>query len=95
MCLRNKGDSYMKLSFSCNSAELLSIEKICDQLEIYGYSGVELSFQRAQFDPENITPHRITGLANYFKNSSIKPVCISTATTKFLSEIPHEPSLLI
>lgn len=84
----------MKLSFSCNSAELLSIEEICDQLAIYGYSGVELSFQRGQFDPENITNHRITELVNYFKNSAIKPVCISTATTKFLSEVPHEPSLI-
>ena len=84
----------MKLSFSCNSAELVSIEEVCDQLVIYGYSGVELSFQKGQFDPEDITSNRITELVNYFKNSSIKPVCISTATTKFLSEIPHEPSLI-
>lgn len=84
----------MKLSFSCNSAELLSIEEICEQLGMYGYSGVELSFQRGQFDPEDITSHRITELANYFKNSFTKPVCISTATTKFLSEVPHEPSLI-
>lgn len=84
----------MKLSFSCNSAELLSIEEICDQLEIYGYSGVELSFQRGQFDPENIMSDRIIELVNYFRNSSIKPVCISTATAKFLSEVPHEPSLI-
>ena len=83
-----------KLSYSCNSAELLPIETVCEQLQIDGYSGVELSFQREQFDPENITPERIHELAEYFKTSAVKPVCISTATTKFLSETPHEPSLI-
>lgn len=83
-----------KLSYSCNSADLLPIEEVCEKLWIFGYSGVELSFQRDQFDPQNISPDRIRELADFFKESPMKPVCISTATTKFLSEVPHEPSLI-
>ena len=83
-----------KLSYSCNSADLLPIEEVCEKLWLFGYSGVELSFQRNQFDPQNISPARIRELADFFKKSPIKPVCISTATTKFLSEVPHEPSLI-
>lgn len=83
-----------KLSYSCNSADLLPIEEVCNQLWMFGYSGVELSFQRGQFDPQNITPERIAELTQFFKTSPIRPVCISTATTKFLSEVPHEPSLI-
>ena len=84
----------LKLSFSCNSADILPIEEVCDQLWRYGNTGIELAFQRGQFDPQNITPDQVRKLANYFKTSFVKPVCISTATTKFLSEIPHEPSLI-
>lgn len=83
-----------KLSYSLNSAELLPIEEVCDSLLTFGYSGVELSFQRDQFDPFLISATRIEELRNYFSHALIKPVCISTATTKFLSSVPHEPSLI-
>jgi sugar phosphate isomerase/epimerase len=83
-----------KLSYSCNSADLLPIEEICERLWTFGYSGVELSFQHGQFDPMAISDERVAELRNFFATSPVKPVCISTATTKFLSEVPHEPSLL-
>lgn len=83
-----------KLSFSLNSADLLPIEEVCDQLLKYGYSGVELSFQHGQFDPFSISEARVEELRCYFASALIKPICISTATTKFLSNVPHEPSLI-
>lgn len=83
-----------KLSFSLNSADLLPIEEVCDQLLKSGYSGVELSFQYGQFDPFSISEARVEELRCYFARALIKPVCISTATTKFLSSVPHEPSLI-
>ena len=83
-----------KLSYSLNSADLLPIEKVCDELAKFGYTGVELSFQRGQFDPLSISEERIRQIVDYFEHASIKPVCISTATTKFLSSVPHEPSLI-
>ncbi len=83
-----------KLSYSLNSSDLLPIEEVCNQLLRFGYTGVELSFQRGQFDPFSISEARIEELRKYFLHSLIKPVCISTATTKFLSSTPHEPSLI-
>lgn len=83
-----------KLSYSLNSADLLPVEDVCSSLLSFGYSGVELSFQRGQFDPFQISETRIGELREYFANALIKPVCISTATTKFLSSVPHEPSLI-
>ena len=83
-----------KLSYSLNSASLLTIEEVSDDLLKFGYSGVELSFQHKQFDPHSISEARIQELHDFFKDSRIKPVCISTATTKFLSGVPHEPSLI-
>jgi S-ribosylhomocysteine lyase LuxS involved in autoinducer biosynthesis/sugar phosphate isomerase/epimerase len=83
-----------KLSYSLNSADLLPIEEVCGSLLTFGYSGVELSFQRGQFDPFLISETRVEELRDYFARALIKPVCISTATTKFLSSVPHEPSLI-
>lgn len=83
-----------KLSYSFNSVELLPIEQICDSLLLYGYSGVELSFQQSQFDPFSMSDNRVEELRVYFAKALIKPVAISTATTKFLSSTPHEPSLI-
>ena len=83
-----------KLSYSLNSADLLPVEEVCNSLLSFGYSGVELSFQRDQFDPFQISETRAEELRKYFARALIKPVCISTATTKFLSSVPHEPSLI-
>jgi len=87
-------ETMFKLSYSLNSADLLPIEEVCESLSKFGYSGVELSFQRRQFDPLSISEARVEELRDYFASALIKPVCISTATTKFLSNIPHEPSLI-
>lgn len=83
-----------RLSYSLNSADLLPVEEVCNSLLSFGYSGVELSFQRGQFDPFQISETRVGELREYFAHALIKPVCISTATTKFLSSVPHEPSLI-
>lgn len=83
-----------KIGYSLNSAEPLQIEDVCNSLVHYGYSGVELSFQKAQFDPLAISAARINEIRDYFKASLISPICISTATTMFLSNVPHEPSLI-
>lgn len=83
-----------KIGYSLNSAEPLQIEDVCNSLVNYGYSGVELSFQKEQFDPLAISDARINEIRDYFTTSLISPICISTATTMFLSNVPHEPSLI-
>lgn len=83
-----------KLSYSTNGLTKLDLFKAFSEVEKSGYEGVELSFQYKQFDPFELTEENLLEIKKYFTNSTIRPVCISTATTFFLSDIPHEPSLI-
>ncbi|ENK1243349.1 sugar phosphate isomerase/epimerase family protein [Clostridium botulinum] len=83
-----------KLSYSTNGLTELSFEKAVFEVEKAGFQGIELSFQKNEFNPFTLNEFDIKRIKNILENSNIKPVCISTATTFFLSDIAHEPSLL-
>lgn len=83
-----------KLSYSTNGLTNLDFFTAVKEVEKAGFEGVELSFQYKQFDPFTFTDDNYLEIKNFFSKSRIKPACISTATAIFLSDIPHEPSLL-
>ncbi|MBU2713454.1 S-ribosylhomocysteine lyase [Zooshikella harenae] len=82
----------MKLSYSTNSIKTSSLVESCLAISKAGYSGVELCFSRDQFNPFKLSDKQLAELKKDLQNSN--PVAISTATTFFLSDIPHEPSVI-
>lgn len=83
-----------KLSYSTNGLTKLDFFQAISEVEKAGFEGVELSFQYGQFNPFTLTDEELSKIKSFFDKSKIKPVCISTATPRFLSNIPHEPSLI-
>ncbi|MBM7854991.1 S-ribosylhomocysteine lyase LuxS involved in autoinducer biosynthesis/sugar phosphate isomerase/epimerase [Desulfohalotomaculum tongense] len=83
-----------KLSYSTNGLTKLDFFRAISEVEKAGFEGVELSFQYGQFDPFTMTDEHLLKIKNFFKNRKVKPICISTATPRLLSDIPHEPSLI-
>lgn len=59
-----------------------------------GFSGAELCFSKDQFDPFKLTDKDLAQLKNKLESSKINLVAISTATTFYLSDVAHEPSVL-
>lgn len=84
----------LKFSYSTNGLTNLDLFTAINEVKKAGYEGVELSFQFNQFDPFTLTDEECLKIKNFFEKSKIKPVCISTATAIFISDIPHEPSLI-
>lgn len=84
----------MKLSYSLNSIRTSDLLKSCCEIMNHGFSGVELCFDKEQFNPFLMTDDDIISLKKSLIKNGINPVAISTATTFFLSEIPHEPSVI-
>ncbi len=72
-----------KLSYSTNGLTELSFEKAVFEVEKAGFQGIELSFQKNEFNPFTLNEFDIKRIKNILENSNIKPVCISTATTFF------------
>lgn len=83
-----------KLSYSTNGLTTLDFFTAVTEVEKAGYEGVEISFQYKQFDPFTLTNDDYKEIKKFFSKINIKPVCISTATSIFLSNVPHEPSLI-
>lgn len=83
-----------KLSYSMNGLTNLDFFTAAKEVEKAGFEGVELSFQFNQFDPFKITDDDCQKIREFFAGLKVKPACISTATAIFLSDIPHEPSLI-
>ncbi len=84
----------LKLSYSTNGLTKLSFFDAIREVEKAGFDGVELSFQDDQFNPHTLTETDLLHIKSFFEKISVKPVAISTATTFFLSEVAHEPSML-
>ena len=84
----------LKLSYSANGLIKLDLFSAIDETEKAGYQGIELFFEKKNFNPFTMKEGDILKIKNYFSNKKIKPVAISTATICFLSDIPHEPSLI-
>lgn len=83
-----------KFSYSANGLTELDLCNAIDEVKNAGYDGIELSFQKNDFNPFKVTDEEIIDLRKKFSETGIQPVCISTATTFFLSDIAHEPSLI-
>ncbi len=83
-----------KLSYSTNGLTKLDLFQAITNVKNAGYDGVELSFQYGQFDPFALSPNDLSKIKYFFEKNIISPVCISTASTFFLSKTAHEPSLL-
>lgn len=84
----------IKLSYATNGLISLDLISAIDEVDKAGYDGIELSFHKTQFNPYEFTEKDLIQLKFEFKKRRIKPACISTATFFFLSERPHEPSIM-
>ena len=84
----------LKLSYSLNGLTNVNLYKGITEIENAGFSGFEFSFQKGIFDPDYLSDEDIEKIQFFLSKRTINPVCISTATTFFLSSIPHEPSVL-
>jgi sugar phosphate isomerase/epimerase len=65
-----------------------------DAVERAGYNGIELSFDKNQFNPFEMRPQDLRRIRDYLGTKTIKPACIATPTIAFLSDRPHEPSII-
>lgn len=83
-----------KLSYSTNGLTNLTLNRVIQEIKKAGFDGAELSFQENQFNPFTLQIKDFLEIKDYFNQNNVKPVCISTATTFFLSKTAHEPSLL-
>lgn len=84
----------IKLSYSTNGLLNLNIFSAIDAAEKAGYSGIELSFDKHQFNPFEMSSQDLKKISDYFSGKNIKPACIATPTISFLSDRPHEPSII-
>ena len=84
----------VKTSYSLNGLTNVDIFKGISELENAGYSWFEFSFQKELFDPKMLTNSQLKEIKTFLERKSIRPACISTATTFYLSTVPHEPSVL-
>lgn len=81
----------------CYSTFGLTDLKFLDSIEAVdraGYPGVEVSFHRDQFNPFELTDEYVEAIRKKFREVSVKPACIATASHFFTPSRPHEPSLM-
>lgn len=84
----------IKLSYSTNGLLSLDLFSAIDAVEEAGYNGIELSFDRNQFNPFELCPQDLKRIRDYLGAKGVKPACIATPTIAFLSDRPHEPSVI-
>jgi len=85
----------IKLAYSTNGITNVDFFKAVQEIKKANYQGVEISFQKGQFDPYGLSDEELDKIRWFFEKNSIEPVGISTGTAFFLSnEYPHEPSII-
>jgi sugar phosphate isomerase/epimerase len=84
----------IKLSYSTFGLTNLSFLDAIDVVDQAGYSGVELSFHRDQFNPFEITDEYLAKLKKKFQTTQTRPACVATASHFFTPSRPHEPSAM-
>ncbi len=84
----------IKLSYSTFGLTDLDFLKSINVVDKAGYSGVELSFHRDQFNPFEITDEYIATIKKQFETVNVIPACVATASYFFTPSRPHEPSLM-
>ena len=84
----------IKLSYSTFGLTNLDFLDAIEVVDQAGYSGVELSFHRDQFNPFEITDEYLAKLKKKFETTKVRPACIATASHFFTPSRPHEPSAM-
>jgi len=84
----------IKLSYSTFGLTNMSFLDAIDVVDKAGYSGIELSFHRDQFNPFNITEEDIANVKRKLQTAQVKAACVATASHFFTPSRPHEPSLM-
>lgn len=84
----------IKLSYSTFGLTDLTFLQAIEEVDKAGYSGIELSFHRDQFNPYTISDDDIINVKNKLASSRVKAACVATASHFFTPSRPHEPSLL-
>ncbi|MEK6752998.1 MAG: TIM barrel protein [Chloroflexota bacterium] len=84
----------IKLSYSTFGLTNLKFLDAIDVVDKAGYSGVEVSFHRDQFNPFEITDEYLNKIKQRFETTRVKPACVATASHFFTPSRPHEPSLM-
>ena len=84
-----------KLSYSTNGITNIDFFDAVKEIEKAGFLGVEISFQKNQFNPFTLTDDELNSIKSFFNSRKITPVAISTGTTFLLSEkFQHDPSII-
>ena len=86
--------SAIKFSYSTFGLTALPILDAIVAVANAGYSGIELSFHKENFNPFKITDTLLDQIKDTLKRKSLSPVCISAPTHFFMDNRPHEPSLM-
>lgn len=84
----------INLAYSTNGLLNLDLFSAIEAVEKAGYSGIELSFDRKQFNPFELDMRALKKIHHFFGTKTVKPACIATPTIAFLSDRPHEPSVI-
>ncbi len=84
----------IKLSYSTFGLTNLDFLDSIEVVDKAGYSGIELSFHRDQFNPFEITDDFLAAVRKKFQAVQVKPACVATASHFFTPSRPHEPSLM-
>ncbi len=84
----------IKLSYSTFGLTNLNFLDAIDAVDKVGYTGIELSFHRDQFNPFEITDETLATIRKHLDTVRVKPACVATASHFFTPSRPHEPSLM-
>lgn len=84
----------IRLSYSTFGLTKLTLSEAIDAVAQAGYSGIELSFHRDQFNPFDLTDDSLDAVQRSLKATGLVPACVATASHFFTPSRPHEPSLM-
>jgi sugar phosphate isomerase/epimerase len=84
----------IKLSYSTFGLTNLDFLDAIDAVDQAGYTGIELSFHRDQFNPFDITDEYLATVKKRLDALRVKSACVATASHFFTPQRPHEPSLM-
>lgn len=84
----------IRLSYSTFGLTKLTLSEAIDAVAQAGYSGIELSFHRDQFNPFDLTDDSLDAVQRSLKATGLVPACMATASHFFTPSRPHEPSLM-
>jgi sugar phosphate isomerase/epimerase len=84
----------IKLSYSTFGLTNLDFLDAIDAVDKAGYTGIELSFHRDQFNPFDLTDADLEAVKKRLDAVRVKAACVATASHFFTPQRPHEPSLM-